>query len=99
MIAPRTVWRILVLPVYMLVAGAVFALALLNTGGSILAPMAALAPWVMVLASLLAMLSIAGGVLRWRRRLAAVRRGRAVHAPVAGLDWHDDGTAPHTGRR
>lgn len=77
MMPPRAIWRILVLPVYMLVAGAVFALALRNTSGSILSPLAALAPWVMVVAALLALVAILGGVRRWRRRLAAVRRGRA----------------------
>ena len=77
MIPPRAIWRILVLPGYMLIAGAVFGLALRNTAGSILSPLAGLAPWVVVVAALLALITTVGGVRRWRRRLAAVRRGRA----------------------
>ena len=96
MISARAIWRLLVLPVYMLIAGAVFALALRNTAGSILSSLAPLAPWVMLLAGLLALVAIAGGVLRWRRRLTAVRAGRAnrmppTHAPQNSEDW--DGSA------
>jgi len=101
MIAPRTVWRILVLPVYLLIAGAVFALALRNTAGSILSPLAVLAPWVLVIASLMAALSIIGTLLRWRRRLAAVRRMRVDHAPACTTHWQDEdtaGVAHHAGR-
>ena len=95
MIPPRAIWRLLVLPAYMLLAGVVFALALRNTAGSILSPLAALAPWVLVVAALLALVTIFGGVLRWRRRLAAIRRGRAAHSQRA--DWSADaaqGVAP-----
>ncbi len=81
MIPPRAIWRLLVLPAYMLLAGVVFALALRNTAGSILSPLAVLAPWVMVLTVTLALVTIAGGVMRWRRRLAAIRRGRAARSP------------------
>ena len=66
MIPPRAIWRLLVLPAYMLLA-----------------------------AALLALVTIFGGVLRWRRRLAAIRRGRAAHSQRA--DWSPDaaqGVAP-----
>lgn len=89
MISPRTIWRVLVLPTYILVTGAVFALALRNTAGSILSPLAGLAPWVVVLAAALALLSILGAVLRWRRRLSAVRRVRAARERPAAPDWED----------
>ena len=89
MIPPRAIWRLLVLPGYIILAGLVFALALRNTSGSIISPLATLAPWVMVLAVVLAMITILGGVLRWRRRLAAVRRGRSRRR---GHDaWQADG--------
>ena len=89
MISPRTIWRVLVLPTYILITGAVFALALRNTAGSILSPLAGLAPWVVVLAAALALLSIVGAVLRWRRRLSAVRRVRAARVLPAAPDWED----------
>ncbi|MEF3081119.1 hypothetical protein V3391_02685 [Luteimonas sp. SMYT11W] len=94
MISPRTIWRVLVLPTYILITGAVFALALRNTAGSILSPLAGLAPWVVVLAAALALLSILGAVLRWRRRLSAVRRVRAARVRPPAPDWEDrDATA------
>lgn len=96
MIPPRAIWRILVLPVYMLIAGAVFALALRNTSGSILSPLAVLAPWVMVTAAVLALVAILGGVRRWRRRLAAVRRARASRARSDA--WDSATGAVHGGR-
>lgn len=102
MISPRTIWRVLVLPTYILITGVVFALALRNTAGSILSPLAGLAPWVVVTACALAMLSIAGAVLRWRRRLTAVRRVRAAHTRVAAPDWDDSeavSIAQHAGPR
>lgn len=80
------------LPVYMMIAGAVFALALRNTSGSILSPLAALTPWVLGFAGVLAMIATAGAVLRWRRRLIAVRRGRASHSgrQTGGVSqWQD----------
>ncbi|VXB71320.1 conserved hypothetical protein [Luteimonas sp. 9C] len=101
MIAPRTLWRVLVLPVYILITGAVFALAVRNTAGSILSPLAALAPWIFVVAVGLALLSIAGAAMRWRRRLAAVRRVRAAQVRVVDHAWEADdadGVAQHAGR-
>lgn len=97
MISPRIIWRALVLPTYILMSGVVFALALRNTAGSILSPIAALAPWIMGIAAALAMLSIAGAVLRGRRRLAAVRRGRAARVRVTDTAWNDSdaGIAHH----
>jgi len=88
-IPPRAIWRLLVLPGYIMLAGLVFALALRNTRGSIIAPLAALAPWVMVLAGVFAMVTVFGGVLRWRRRLAAVRRGRSRRGGHGA--WQVDG--------
>lgn len=103
MISARAIWRLLVLPVYMLIAGAVFALALRNTAGSILSPLAPLAPWVMLLAGVLALVAIAGGVLRWRRRLTAVRAGRASRMPPVqarqnSSDWDGGAGAQSTAR-
>lgn len=92
---PRAIWRLLVLPIYLLIAGAVFALALRNTAGSILSPLAGLAPWVMVVAAALAVVAILGGVVRWRRRLAAIRRGRAARKPVVTARWHHDRASQH----
>lgn len=89
MISPRIIWRVLVLPTYIMITGAVFGLALRNTTGSMLSPLAALAPWVVVIAGALAILSILGAVLRWRRRLNAVRRVRAARDPVVQSDWED----------
>ena len=100
MISPRTIWRVLVLPTYILITGAVFALALRNTAGSILSPLAGLAPWVVVVAAALAMLSIVGAVLRWRRRLSAVRRVRAARVRPVAPEWEDrdaTGVAHHAG--
>ncbi|MGO3128320.1 MAG: hypothetical protein ACTIJY_09660 [Luteimonas sp.] len=100
MIPPRTIWRVLVLPTYILITGVVFALALRNTAGSILSPLATLAPWVVVVAAALAMLSIVGAAVRWRRRLAAVRRMRAARARIESPDWEDadaTGVAHHVG--
>lgn len=87
MISPRIIWRVLVLPTYILITGAVFALALRNTAGSILSPLAALVPWVLMTAGALATLSIAGAVLRWRRRLGAVRRVRAARDGAGQPGW------------
>lgn len=101
MTAARAIWRVLVLPVYMLIAGAVFALALRNTAGSILSPLAGLAPWVMLIAGVLAAIAIAGGVLRWRRRLAGVRRNRtsrAARTPNKEAHWDEDAGAHPAGR-
>ena len=92
MISARAIWRLLVLPVYILVAGAIFGLALRNTAGSILSPLAHLAPWIMAVAGLLAAIAIAGGLLRWRRRLAGVRRSRtsrAVRQTKDGAPWDE----------
>jgi len=99
MISPRTIWRVLVLPIYILITGAVFALALRNTAGSILAPLATLAPWVVGVAAVLAVLSIAGVAMRWRRRLRAVRRVRAARGDASGSPWQDEdaGAAQHAG--
>ncbi|UHH09605.1 hypothetical protein LU699_15240 [Luteimonas fraxinea] len=100
MISPRTIWRLLVLPTYILITGAVFALALRNTAGSILSPLVGLAPWVIVMAAGLGMLSILGAALRWRRRLSAVRRVRAARDGTVQRDWEDDnasGVAHHAG--
>lgn len=101
MMAARAIWRLLVLPVYMLVAGAVFTLALRNTAGSILAPLAGLAPWVMLIAGVLAVIAVAGGILRWRRRLAGVRRHRTLHVPRTSQNdahWDEDAGAQPAGR-
>lgn len=100
MISPRTLWRVLVLPTYILITGVVFALALRNTAGSILSPLAALAPWFVAAAAALAILSVAGAMLRWRRRLAAVRRVRAARVRTLGSNWEGDdatGVAHHAG--
>lgn len=100
MISPRTIWRVLVLPIYIVVTGVVFALALRNTAGSILSPLAAFAPWVVVVAVALALLSILGVIVRWRRRLTAVRRVRAAQVDDAKSDWDDAAgdVAHHAGR-
>ncbi|ATD67330.1 hypothetical protein CNR27_07675 [Luteimonas chenhongjianii] len=102
MISARAVWRLVMLPVYMLIAGAVFALALRNTAGSILSPLASLAPWAMLLAGILALLSIIGGLLRWRRRLAAVRHGhpsRARECPQRRVhEWENEPDAQPAAR-
>lgn len=102
MISPRTIWRALVAPSYILITGVVFALALRNTDGSILSPLAVLAPWVVGVAAALAMLSIVGAVLRWRRRLVAVRRVRAARTRPVAPGWDSDatdatGVAQHAG--
>ncbi|KLJ01338.1 hypothetical protein [Luteimonas sp. FCS-9] len=81
----RAVWRILVLPSYVLIAGAVFAFALARTQGSIIGGLAALAPWALVLSVGLAALLAVAGVLRWRRRLHAMRRA-ARQARVRAAD-------------
>ncbi|MDR6992498.1 hypothetical protein [Luteimonas sp. 3794] len=101
MITPRTLWRVLVMPTYILIAGAVFALALRNTAGSILSPLAPFAPWAIVMAAALALLSIAGVILRWRRRLRAVRRVHAASHARVGAEWHDSdqsSVVQHAGR-
>lgn len=101
MISPRTIWRVLVLPTYILITGFVFALALRNTAGSILSPLATLSPWVMGVAAALAMLSIVGAAVRWRRRLLAVRRMRTARVRSKASDWEDadaTGVAHHAGR-
>jgi len=102
MMSARGVWRLVVLPVYILVAGAVFAVALRNTAGSILSPLASLAPWAMLLAGILALLSMIGSLLRWRRRLAAVRHGhssRARECPQRHVDdWENEPDAQPAGR-
>lgn len=95
MMPPRAIWRLLVLPIYLLIAGAVFALALRNTAGSILSPLAGLAPWAMVAAAALAVVAILGGLVRWRRRLAAIRRGRAARKPVVASRWYHDRASQH----
>ncbi|MDR7192674.1 hypothetical protein [Luteimonas terrae] len=80
------------MPVYILITGGVFALALRNTTGSILSPLAALAPWVMMIAAAMALLLIVGVALRWRRRLGAVRRVRAARGGAGKTGWEEDGT-------
>ncbi|ASR44155.1 hypothetical protein BEN78_13010 [Xanthomonas citri pv. mangiferaeindicae] len=70
----RAVWRVLVLPAYVVLAGAVFAFALARTQGSIIGGLAALAPWALVVSGALAVLLVVAGLLRWRRRMATMRR-------------------------
>lgn len=70
----RAVWRVLVLPAYVVLAGAVFAFALARTQGSIIGGLAALAPWALVVSGALAGMLVVAGLLRWRRRMATMRR-------------------------
>lgn len=74
MISARALWRVFVVPLYVVLAGAIFAAAMAQTAGSIIGGLAALAPWAFVFAAGLAMLLVAGGVLRIRRRLRCMRR-------------------------
>ena len=84
MISARTVWRVVVVPLYVVLAGAIFAAAMARTAGSIIGGLAALAPWAFVFAAALALLLALGGMLRIRRRLRCMRRSlrrqRARHA-------------------
>ncbi|MEN5059936.1 hypothetical protein [Luteimonas sp. TWI1416] len=81
----RAVWRILILPSYVLIAGAVFAFALARTQGSIIGAMAGLAPWALAVSVMLAVALAVGGLVRWRRRLATMRRA-VRHARVRAAE-------------
>ncbi len=74
MISARTVWQVVVVPLYVMLGGAVFSAAMARTAGSIIGGLAELAPWAFVIASALALLLAAGGILRIRRRLRCMRR-------------------------
>lgn len=81
----RAVWRVLVLPAYVVLAGAVFAFALARTQGSIIGGLATLAPWALGVSVGLAVLLVVAGLLRWRRRMAIMRRA-VRHARVRAAD-------------
>lgn len=76
--SPRAIWRMLVLPLYIVFSGALFAFALGRTSGSVIGGLAPLAPWALTGATTLALLLVAGSLLRSRRRLASMRRGARV---------------------
>lgn len=98
MISARTVWRVIVVPLYVVLAGAIFAAAMARTAGSIIGGLAALAPWAFVFAAALAMMLALGGMLRIRRRLRCMRRSlrrqHARHAARRGADaWDEPGSS------
>lgn len=74
MISARTVWRLVVVPLYVVLAGAIFAAAMARTAGSIIGGLAGLAPWAFAFAAALAFVLMLGGMLRVRRRLRCMRR-------------------------
>lgn len=80
MMSFRILWRLCVLPLYVVLAGAVFALAMARTAGSIIGALAPLAPFALAISVVLAVLLIAGGLARCRRRLRACRRATAARA-------------------
>ncbi|UNK43700.1 hypothetical protein MNO14_06430 [Luteimonas sp. S4-F44] len=81
----RAIWRVLVLPAYVVLAGAVFAFALARTQGSIIGGLAALAPWALALSGVLAALLVVAGLLRWRQRMVTMRRA-VRHARIRAAD-------------
>ncbi len=90
----RMLWRICVLPAYIVLGGAVFALAMVRTQGSVIGGLAALAPWALAAAVVLAALVVVGNVARWRRRVrrarTAIRRRVSRPSPPHATDtWHD----------
>lgn len=98
MISARTVWRVIVVPLYVVLAGAIFAAAMARTAGSIIGGLAALAPWAFVFAAALAMMLALGGMLRIRRRLRCMRRSlrrqHARHAKRRGANaWDEPGSS------
>ncbi|NYZ63978.1 hypothetical protein [Luteimonas deserti] len=74
MISARALWRIFVMPLYVMLAGVVFSLAMTRTAGSIIGGLAPLAPWALLAAAVLAALLVVGSILRVRRRLRHMRR-------------------------
>ena len=78
----RAIWRVLVLPAYVVLAGAVFAFALARTQGSIIGGLAA---WALGLSGVLAALLVVAGLLRWRQRMVTMRRA-VRHARIRAAD-------------
>ncbi len=77
----RVVWRILMLPLYTLLAGAAFSGAFAGTRDSMLAFLAGLTAWPMIVAGVAAAVMLLAGVVRLlrlrARRLRDARHGLA----------------------
>ncbi|WP_101927495.1 MULTISPECIES: hypothetical protein [Luteimonas] len=82
MMSRRVMWRTAVLPVYTLLAGAVFSGAFARTEGSMLSVLATWYSWPMIIAAVLAGLMLLGAAARLLRlRIRRTRAARqAMHA-------------------